>query len=52
VSAAGAVLGDYVSVMATNLRPPAGTSSAYSEVAREITLKGVATASAFASYAK
>jgi parallel beta-helix repeat protein len=52
VSAAGAVLGDYVSVMATNLRPPAGTSSAYSEVAREITLKGVATASAFASFAK
>jgi parallel beta-helix repeat protein len=52
VSSAGAVLGDYVSVMATNLRPPAGTSSAYSEVAREMTLKGAATASAFASYAK
>lgn len=52
VSAAGAVLGDYVTVVATNLRPPASTSSVYSEVAREITLKGAATSAAFASMAR
>jgi parallel beta-helix repeat protein len=39
VPAAGAVLGDYITVMSTNLRPPAGTSSVFS-AARELTLQG------------
>jgi hypothetical protein len=37
VPAAGAVLGDYITVMSTNLRPPASTSSGFSP-ARELTL--------------
>ena len=52
VPSAGAVLGDYVSVMATNLRPPAGTSSVFSEVARELKLAGSPSTAAFASFAR
>ena len=38
VPAVGVVLGDYVSVMATTLRPPTGTSSAFAAEARELTV--------------
>ena len=42
VPAAGANLGDFVTVMSTNLRPPAPTSSAFSAIARTIVLQSPA----------
>jgi parallel beta-helix repeat protein len=42
VPAGGVDLGDYISVMATTVRPPAGASSAFSEYASEVVLRGTA----------
>ena len=45
VAASGASLGDFISVMATNLRPPAATSSAFAAIARSLQLPAPATPS-------
>lgn len=45
VSAAGSSLGDFISVSATNLRPPAATSSAFASIARTLKLPAPATPS-------
>lgn len=44
--AGGVHLGDFISVVATTVRPPAGASSAFSEIAREVTLRGAPVATA------
>jgi parallel beta-helix repeat protein len=50
--AGGVDLGEFISVLATTVRPPAGTSSAFSEIAAEVALRGTAIApSGFAALA-